>query len=263
MLSFTKELGNSSCPLTLLLTLSWEFPSLQAVDPSNSAALKSQWPSPPLHQGQELPLLPSGIAQSCSDSNLELRSLLCSDHNLSCSGICCFYSHSDLFFLGLHQQDMEVPRIGFESEPQLPAYITATGMQDLSHVCNLCCSLQQYWSLTHWARPGIEPTPSLKFVKAFAKCFMGWWHSWPVKSNLRLLRFAGTVVYISLVSISCAWKMHLQDTRLRLEMLASDHVQRLFFIRSGNLDRKRHRTHWLETGWHLSYVFLSLFGLKT
>ena len=32
---------------------------------------------------------------------------------------------------------MEVPRLGFELELQLPAYTTATATQDLSHICNL------------------------------------------------------------------------------------------------------------------------------
>ena len=32
---------------------------------------------------------------------------------------------------------MEVPRLGVESELQLPAYTTATAMQDPSHVCVL------------------------------------------------------------------------------------------------------------------------------
>ena len=32
---------------------------------------------------------------------------------------------------------MEVPRLGVQSELQLPAYTTATAMQYLSHVCNL------------------------------------------------------------------------------------------------------------------------------
>ena len=41
-----------------------------------------------------------------------------------------------LIFLGLHLQHTEVPRLGAESELQMPAYATATGMPDLSHVCN-------------------------------------------------------------------------------------------------------------------------------
>ena len=40
-------------------------------------------------------------------------------------------------FLRLHLQHMEVPRLGVKSELQLPAYATATAMQDLSHVCDL------------------------------------------------------------------------------------------------------------------------------
>ena len=34
------------------------------------------------------------------------------------------------FFLGLHLWHMEVPRLGVESELQLPAYTTATAMPD-------------------------------------------------------------------------------------------------------------------------------------
>ena len=40
---------------------------------------------------------------------------------------------------------MEVPRLGLESELQLPVYTTATATQDLSHVCNLPHSSQQHW----------------------------------------------------------------------------------------------------------------------
>ena len=38
---------------------------------------------------------------------------------------------------------MEVLRLGVESELQLPAFTTATTMWDLSHICNLRCSLWQ------------------------------------------------------------------------------------------------------------------------
>ena len=38
---------------------------------------------------------------------------------------------------------MEVPRLGIESELQLPAYTTATATQYLSHVCDLHHSSQQ------------------------------------------------------------------------------------------------------------------------
>ena len=39
------------------------------------------------------------------------------------------------FFLGLHPWHMEIPRLGVKSELQLPTYITATAVQDPSHVC--------------------------------------------------------------------------------------------------------------------------------
>ena len=38
---------------------------------------------------------------------------------------------------------MQVPRLGFESELELPAFTTATAMQDLSCVCDLHHSSQQ------------------------------------------------------------------------------------------------------------------------
>ena len=40
-------------------------------------------------------------------------------------------------FLEPHVQHKEVPRLGVESDLQLPAYTTATAMRDLSHICDL------------------------------------------------------------------------------------------------------------------------------
>ena len=36
-----------------------------------------------------------------------------------------------------HPWHMEVPRLGIESEQQLPTYATATETQDLSYVCDI------------------------------------------------------------------------------------------------------------------------------
>ena len=55
---------------------------------------------------------------------------------------------------------MEFPRLGIELELQLPAYTTATAMQDLSHVCDLYHSSQQSQILKPLVRPGIEPATS-------------------------------------------------------------------------------------------------------
>ena len=52
-------------------------------------------------------------------------------------------------FLGLHLWHMEVPRLGIELELQLLAYTTAHGNAR---------------SLTHRARPGIEPASSWVLV---------------------------------------------------------------------------------------------------
>ena len=49
--------------------------------------------------------------------------------------------------LGPRLWHMEDPRLGVESELQLPAYTTATVMQDLSHVYDLHHSLWQRWIL--------------------------------------------------------------------------------------------------------------------
>ena len=46
--------------------------------------------------------------------------------------------------LGQHLRHMEVPRLGVELELQMPAYTTATAMQDLSSVCDLHPSSWQH-----------------------------------------------------------------------------------------------------------------------
>ena len=58
---------------------------------------------------------------------------------------------------GPHLQHMEVPRLGVELEPQLLAYTTVTALWAPNHVCDLHHGSWQCQSLTHWARPGIQP----------------------------------------------------------------------------------------------------------
>ena len=55
------------------------------------------------------------------------------------------------FFLGLHPQHMEVPRLEVKLELQLPASATAT--PDPSHICDLHHSLQQHWILNLLREP--------------------------------------------------------------------------------------------------------------
>ena len=58
------------------------------------------------------------------------------------------------FFLGLHPQHIEVPRLGIQLELQLSACTTATATLDLSHICDLCCSLRQCWILNPLSEAG-------------------------------------------------------------------------------------------------------------
>ena len=59
------------------------------------------------------------------------------------------YFYFFIFFLGLHLQYMEVPRLGVKFELQLPAYTTATATPDVSHICDLHHSSQQFQILNH------------------------------------------------------------------------------------------------------------------
>ena len=51
-----------------------------------------------------------------------------------------FFFSSFFFFYSCNLQHIEVTWLGAELELQLPAYTTATGMHDRSHICDLCVS---------------------------------------------------------------------------------------------------------------------------
>ena len=66
------------------------------------------------------------------------------------------------YYIGLHLQHMEVPRLGAESELHLPVCVTATAMPDLGCICIPHRSLWNHQilntgSLTHWISPGMKP----------------------------------------------------------------------------------------------------------
>ena len=61
-------------------------------------------------------------------------------------GLFSFETEAEIFFFffyGPHPRHMEVPRLGVESELQMPAYTVGTAKQDPSHVCDLHHSLLQ------------------------------------------------------------------------------------------------------------------------
>ena len=70
----------------------------------------------------------------------------------------------------------------------LPVYATATAMPNLSHICDLHCSLWQHGSLTQWVRLGIKPTSSWILIR-----FLTCWAT------------MGTLVFIFLMALFAAW----------------------------------------------------------
>ena len=68
-------------------------------------------------------------------------------------------------FLGLYLLHMEIPRLGGPSDLQLPAYVTATAMQNLSRSATYVTAHSNAKSLTYSARPGIKPATSLFLVR--------------------------------------------------------------------------------------------------
>ena len=59
---------------------------------------------------------------------------------------------------------MEVLRLGVKSELQIPAYTTATVMQDLVASVTYTTAQGKTGFLTHWERPRIEPASSWLLV---------------------------------------------------------------------------------------------------
>ena len=68
-------------------------------------------------------------------------------------------------FLGPYPWHMEVPRLGVAWELQLPAYTTATATLDPSCILTYTTAHGNNGSLTHWARPGIEPVSTWILVR--------------------------------------------------------------------------------------------------
>ena len=71
----------------------------------------------------------------------------------------CIYTLS-FVFLGTHPRHMEIPKLGVESELQLPAFATATATPDPSHICNLHRSSWQCWILNPLSEAR-DQTPNL------------------------------------------------------------------------------------------------------
>ena len=100
---------------------------------------------------------------TCFDSSP--RSSFSSEWGLFWKRILFFFFF--FFFSGSHLQHIEVPRLGVKLELQLLGYATATATWDPSHICDLCCSLQQR-RILNWARPVIKPASPWILVGFFS-----------------------------------------------------------------------------------------------
>ena len=100
-------------------------------------------------KGSDAQVSPKALKRTCKERPWNLGflvnwplvscSCLASFCFLFCFVFCLFVS------LGPHLRHMEVPRLGVESELQLPAYTTVTATPDLSWVFNLHHSSWQRW----------------------------------------------------------------------------------------------------------------------
>ena len=121
-------------------------------------------------------------------------------------------------FLGPHPRHMEVPRLGVESELQLSAYTTATATRDPSCVFDLHHSSWQRRSLTHCARPGIEPASSwilVRFVSVAPQqnSFLFYFIYFFVISNDLWLRFHNVGSISCHLFTACIWQTFLKCIR--------------------------------------------------
>ena len=142
----------------------------------NHTHLENPWKTPTM----DLDLVkgPRGLFQKAATNSLNQLIYLClyfffliksngseftSTHFFSFLFFLSFFLFSFFFglfvFLWLHPQNMEVPRLGVQLELQLPAYTTATEMQDPSRVCDLHHSSWQCWSLNPLSEPGSNLHP--------------------------------------------------------------------------------------------------------
>ena len=97
---------------------------------------------------------------------LHLKSL----DDWGCLSVCVFIMKMVItwfffFFLGLCLWHMGVPRLGVESELQLPAIATATATWDPNSISSLHCSLQQSWILNPLSKARDRTTSSWILVR--------------------------------------------------------------------------------------------------
>ena len=141
----------------------------------------------------------------------------------------CFHFFFIFFFLGPYLWHMEVLRLGVESKPQpLQCQIRA-----VSSTYTTSCS--NAGSLTHWVRPGIEPTSSwilVRFVSAVTQ--------WELQPPYFKLRSYPEVMWIKM-SAYFVWGEAMQH---RLKNLHSDGLFQRDRSQQKELPMSKDRTIW-------------------
>lgn len=81
------------------------------------------------------------------------------------NSICIYLVKAFFFLVGLHPWPMEIPRLGGDSELQLPAYSSATATPEPTLVYGLHCSSWQQQILKLLSEVGVDPASSRMLVR--------------------------------------------------------------------------------------------------
>ena len=136
-------------------------------------------------------------------------------------------------FLGLHPWHMVLPRLGIQSELNLLAYATATATLNLSHICDLHCSL--------WKSLILNPlTKARDLTHILTDSASGSWLSEPqqelLSSSLLLLLFFFPLLFLSLCDNSFLLSVSLWLIfHFRLRLVFSSEIIDVFRILVDNL----------------------------
>ena len=84
---------------------------------------------------------------------------------------------------------------GSQARGQIRAAATATATQDPSHVCDLTTAHGDAGSLTHWARPGINPANSWVLVRFLTR--------WATMGTPGSCVFIHSVILSSVAAVGC------------------------------------------------------------
>ena len=110
-----------------------------------------------------------------------------------------FFFFFFFFFLSLgpHLQPLEVPRLGVESELQLPVCATAIATQILAMSATYTTAHDNAGSLTHWAGPGIEPS--------FSWILDEFIYTEPQRELLNIFIIPRRFLFLSIISKKLRW----------------------------------------------------------